>query len=137
MTFIFQVDLKEYEVLLDYPSKAKPNLIQVLSDNKPIFESKFREDKLHEGDDHVDFVDSFLAYSAAGEAVGEVVYVNYGTKEDFDLISNVTGDFYVNVTGKICIVRYGQIFRGNKAQVSPLFSFLILSKLLSKSYTTR
>ncbi len=103
--------------MLDYPDESAPNLIHILSNDSIIFVSKYKEDKLHDGDDHEDFVDSFLAYSAAGEAVGDVVYVNYGTKEDFELISNVTGGFYVDVKGKICIVRYGQIFRGNKAQV--------------------
>jgi hypothetical protein len=66
------------------------------------------------GDNHTNFVDSFLAYSAAGTAEGSVVYVNYGRQEDFQLITNQTGGYYTNVTGKICLVRYGQIFRGNQ-----------------------
>jgi hypothetical protein len=66
------------------------------------------------GDNHTNFVDSFLAYSAAGTAEGSVVYVNYGRQEDFQLITNQTGDYYTNVTGRICLVRYGQIFRGNQ-----------------------
>lgn len=54
-------------------------------------------------------------------ASGEVVYVNYGRKEDFELISNESSAYFTNVTGKICLVRYGLIFRGNKADNSEHF----------------
>ena len=56
------------------------------------------------------FIDAFLAYSAAGEVQGDLVYVNYGTIEDFELLADESNtDYYTNVTGKICIVRYGRV----------------------------
>lgn len=39
------------------------------------------------------------------------MYVNYGRTEDFVQLQREMG---INVTGKIVIVRYGKIFRGNK-----------------------
>lgn len=42
---------------------------------------------------------------------GDLVYVNYGRTEDFLQLER---DMGINVTGKIVIVRYGKIFRGNK-----------------------
>lgn len=42
---------------------------------------------------------------------GDLVYVNYGRTEDFLQLEREIG---INVTGKIVIVRYGKIFRGNK-----------------------
>lgn len=42
---------------------------------------------------------------------GDLVYVNYGRTEDFFRLER---DMGINVTGKIVIVRYGKIFRGNK-----------------------
>ena len=51
-------------------------------------------------------------YSASGNVTGPLVYVNYGTFEDFAKIANV------NLTGTIVIVRYGKIFRGNKAALA-------------------
>ncbi len=39
------------------------------------------------------------------------MYVNYGRTEDFFQLER---DMGINVTGKIVIVRYGKIFRGNK-----------------------
>ena len=112
---------------MDYPDLEKPNLIKLFSVDKEIWRSQYQEVNLHEGDDHEDFVHSFLAYSAAGKAEGEVVYVNYGTKEDFEFItSNPSSHYYTNVTGKICLIRYGQIFRGNKVSKAMLF-FIIQS----------
>lgn len=42
-----------------------------------------------------------------------MVYVNYGRTEDFLQLEREMG---VNVTGRIAIVRYGKIFRGNKVR---------------------
>ena len=39
------------------------------------------------------------------------MYVNYGRVQDFELLKT---NLSVNVTGKIAIMRYGRIFRGNK-----------------------
>ncbi|THH11530.1 hypothetical protein EW145_g577 [Phellinidium pouzarii] len=57
-----------------------------------------------------DAVPTFHGLSKDGEVEGELVYVNYGTKEDYDeLVASGT-----NLTGKIVIARYGEIFRGLK-----------------------
>lgn len=49
--------------------------------------------------------------SAVSSLQGDLVYVNYGRTEDFFQLKRQMG---INVTGKIVIVRYGKIFRGNK-----------------------
>ena len=116
--FLIKVELKTYDLLLDYPDPENPNLIHIFNGTEEIFRSHFKEETLHAGDNHTNFVDSFLAFSPAGEASGNVVYVNYGQEEDFQLITDPESEFYTNVTGKICLVRYGQIFRGNQAQNS-------------------
>lgn len=56
------------------------------------------------------------------------MYVNYGRTEDFSQLQREMG---INVTGKIVIVRYGKIFRGNKVRkVSFLVNFKICQKCL-------
>ncbi|HEU4558219.1 MAG TPA: M28 family peptidase [Longimicrobium sp.] len=50
--------------------------------------------------------------SAAGDARGEVVYVNYGLVEDYAQLDSLG----VSVRGKIAIARYGRSFRGIKAR---------------------
>ena len=61
-----------------------------------------------------DVVQPFLGYSPSGKASGELVYVNYGQVQDFEQLKNLS----VNVTGKIAIMRYGKIFRGNMVILS-------------------
>ena len=43
------------------------------------------------------------------------MYVNYGRVEDFTWLEEDKG---VNFTNKICIARYGKIFRGDKVCVT-------------------
>ncbi len=52
------------------------------------------------------------AYSGSGEVTAEVVYANYGRKEDFEKLKEMG----VDVNGKIVIARYGGNFRGYKAK---------------------
>lgn len=51
-------------------------------------------------------------YSGQGDAVGEVVYVNYGLIEDYAQLDSMG----VSVKGKIAVARYGRSFRGIKAR---------------------
>ena len=60
-----------------------------------------------------DFLSCTFFSFFSGIVEGDLVYVNYGRVEDFDELDKLD----VNVTGKICIVRYGKIFRGNKVNV--------------------
>lgn len=52
------------------------------------------------------------SYSGSGDVTAEVVYVNYGTKEDFEWLDKQG----INVKGKIAVARYGGNFRGYKAK---------------------
>ena len=52
------------------------------------------------------------AFSATGEATGQVVYANYGRREDFEHLRRQG----VDVEGKIVLARYGGNFRGYKAK---------------------
>ena len=49
------------------------------------------------------------------------MYVNYGRKEDFKMLKD---KFNVNCTGKIVIVRYGEIYRGAKVWIPLLLTDL-------------
>lgn len=52
------------------------------------------------------------SYSGSGDHTAEIVYANYGTKEDFEELAKLG----VSVKGKIVIARYGGNFRGYKAK---------------------
>jgi N-acetylated-alpha-linked acidic dipeptidase len=51
-------------------------------------------------------------YSGAGEAAGEIVYVNYGLIEDYARLDSLG----VSVRGRIAVARYGRSFRGIKSR---------------------
>ncbi|KAJ3753899.1 hypothetical protein EV360DRAFT_52645, partial [Lentinula raphanica] len=59
-----------------------------------------------------DYIPPWHGLSAHGEGQGKLVYVNYGTHEDYDEVL-ASGQ---NLTGKVVIARYGGIFRGLKIQ---------------------
>ena len=52
------------------------------------------------------------AYSGSGDVTAEVVYANYGRKEDFEKLKELG----IETKGKIILARYGGNFRGFKAK---------------------
>jgi N-acetylated-alpha-linked acidic dipeptidase len=57
---------------------------------------------------------TFNAYSADGDVTGELVYVNYGTPEDYAQLAKLG----IDVKGKIVIARYGRSWRGIKPKLA-------------------
>ncbi|TNN47945.1 Glutamate carboxypeptidase 2 [Liparis tanakae] len=106
------VELVPYDVLLSYPNQSQPNYIAIVDrSGSEVFNTSLAE-PVPEGYEHVsDIVPPYSAFSAKGQPEGDLVYVNYGRTEDF---SQLEAEMGVNATGKIVIVRYGKIFRGNK-----------------------
>ncbi|KAL5527109.1 hypothetical protein ACEPAG_5900 [Sanghuangporus baumii] len=57
-------------------------------------------------------VPTFHGFSKDGEVEGELIFADYGRKEDYDALEAAG----TNLTGKIVITRYGGIFRGLKVK---------------------
>lgn len=57
---------------------------------------------------------AYLAYQGDGDVQGELVYVNYGMKEDYDTLERLG----VSVKGRIVIARYGNGWRGLKPKLA-------------------
>ena len=122
-----EVRVEGYSMLLDYPDKDKPNYLKLYdSDDKEIWRSHFKED----GVDDPNFIDAFNAYSKSGIVSGDPVYVNYGTIEDFEWLE---AEHPGLTQGKICLTRYGAIFRGNKADNAATFGCIGLGIFLDPS----
>jgi len=60
---------------------------------------------------HPELPIGFNAYSGSGAAEGEVVYANYGRREDFERLRELG----IDVRGRIVLARYGGNYRGYKA----------------------
>ena len=54
----------------------------------------------------------YNGYGAAGDATGDIVYVNYGLVEDYATLDSLG----VSVKGKVVLARYGRSYRGIKAR---------------------
>ncbi|KAF6720902.1 Glutamate carboxypeptidase 2 [Oryzias melastigma] len=108
------VEMVPYDVLLSYPNKSQPNHISIVDQlGNEVFVTSLAEPVPQGYEDVTDIVPPYSAFSAKGQPEGDLVYVNYGRTEDFLQLEREMG---INVTGKIVIVRYGKIFRGNKVK---------------------
>uniref|UniRef100_A0A0B7B352 Aminopeptidase NAALADL1 n=1 Tax=Arion vulgaris TaxID=1028688 RepID=A0A0B7B352_9EUPU len=106
------VHITSYNILLSFPNDSEPNKVQIVNKTSAdvVFSSLAYEPPLPP-DKNKSSVMNFNAYSPAGIASGDLVYVNYGTLEDFEYL---TKNLSLDLSGKIVIIRYGKIFRGNK-----------------------
>ena len=108
----YQVEIEEYKILLPTPETRELTLM------KPeIFHASLSEDSLNE--DPSTFVrDNLLppynAFSTDGNVEGELVFVNYGIPEDYDLLER----YGIDVAGKIAIAKYGKSWRGIKPKLA-------------------
>uniref|UniRef100_A0A8D3E9B6 Aminopeptidase NAALADL1 n=1 Tax=Scophthalmus maximus TaxID=52904 RepID=A0A8D3E9B6_SCOMX len=108
------VEMVPYDVLLSYPNKSRPNYISIVDQlGNEVFNTSLAEPVPEGYEDVADIVPPYSAFSAKGQPEGDLVYVNYGRTEDFFQLQREMG---INPTGKIVIVRYGKIFRGNKVK---------------------
>ncbi len=99
----------DYDVYLPKPGQVSVSVITPERINLPNKEYEYEEDPYTS---HPDLVHGWGAYSGSGNVTAEVVYANYGTKEDFEQLTELN----VSVEGKIVIARYGGNFRGFKAK---------------------
>ncbi len=61
---------------------------------------------------HPDLLNGWNAFSGSGDVTGEVVYANFGTREDYEALDEMG----VSLAGKVVIARYGGNFRGYKVK---------------------
>ncbi|KAK4190470.1 putative vacuolar protein sorting-associated protein 70 [Podospora australis] len=113
--------INTYDVYINYPVDHRLALLQRQDGDEDgkeawevTYEASLTEDVLEEDPTSglEDGVPTFHGYSASGNVTAPVVYVNYGTYQDFEdlLGANIT------LKGKIAIARYGGIFRGLKVK---------------------
>nr|XP_039265961.1 putative N-acetylated-alpha-linked acidic dipeptidase [Styela clava] len=103
-----KVEVYPYEVMLSMPNASDPNYVGILDTNGKLYaKSTSYECK---GKNCENVVSNFNAYGKAGHVEGDMVFVNYGANEDFDELRK----FGLDSRGKICIVKYGKMFRGQK-----------------------
>lgn len=111
-----QVAMTEHSAYISYPNDTATAIgLQLLGDNP--YTATMTEDLMY---DHPSTSQvqpkPFHALSAAGEVQGPLVYVNYGTKEDFEMLQ-LAG---ISVQGCIVIMRNGKMELGLKARLAEM-----------------
>lgn len=102
----------EYKVWLDYPEEVS---VDITAPQGVTMHGPSRERV--EGDPFQDdprVLGAFNGGSPSGDVEAEVVYANYGRPEDFAALERLK----IDVRGKIVLVRYGENYRGDKANAA-------------------
>jgi len=108
----YEVEIEEYEILLPRPKIRELELISPTT-----FSASLEEDSLDEDAStsvREDLLPPYNAFSVDGEVEGELVFVNYGRPEDYEILER----YGIDVTGKIAIAKYGKSWRGIKPKLA-------------------
>ncbi|MFT4031541.1 MAG: M28 family peptidase [Siphonobacter sp.] len=106
----WEVDIYPHDIYLPKgPGDVAVEVVTPVRQPLNIKEYIFPEDK-YAGDPRL--MAGWNAYSGSGDVTAEIVYANYGRKEDFEKLKALG----ISVQGKIVLARYGGNFRGYKAQ---------------------
>jgi N-acetylated-alpha-linked acidic dipeptidase len=104
----FEVSMPSYDVLLSYPKSARLEIV-----GEPGVELARGEPPIPSDPDTAvpEAAVQWNAYAPSADVVGEVVYVNRGSAEDYDALARMG----VDVRGKIALARYFGGYRGGKS----------------------
>jgi N-acetylated-alpha-linked acidic dipeptidase len=103
--------IESFEAMMPWPTERVVEMVAPTRVAMAIKEPVLPEDP-DSGD--ADSTPVFNAYSADGDATGEVVYVNYGMPADYQRLKELG----IDVKGKVVLARYGGGWRGIKPKVA-------------------
>ncbi len=103
--------IETYQVLFPTP---KTRVLEMVSTT--IYKALLKEPALKEDatSNQEDQLPTYNAWSADGDVTGELVFVNYGLPQDYEVLESLG----ISVTGKIVIAKYGRSWRGIKPKVA-------------------
>ena len=103
--------IETFEALMPWPTERVVEMVAPTRAAMAIKEPVLSEDP---DTSDADSTPVFNAYSADGDATGDVVYVNYGMPADYERLKAMK----VDVKGKVVLARYGGGWRGIKPKVA-------------------
>jgi N-acetylated-alpha-linked acidic dipeptidase len=111
----FDAQIENFYVLFPTP---KERLVQLLDASGNVkFTASLQEPAVPEdptSSQTAEQLPTYNAYSADGDVTGPLVYVNYGTREDYEELDRLG----ISVKGAVVIARYGGAWRGIKPKVA-------------------
>jgi N-acetylated-alpha-linked acidic dipeptidase len=108
----FDAHIETYQVLFPTPKERVVELVQPAQ-----FQAKLQEPIIPSDpttDQTSEQLPTYNAYSIDGDVTAPLVYVNYGTREDYEGLDRLG----ISVKGAIVIARYGEDWRGIKPKVA-------------------
>ena len=110
-SFGFEAEIVTYSAWIPLPREVTLDLIAPEKKSLASREQPFDGDK-DSSDSRA--VVGFNSYSPSADVTAPVVYVNYGTEEDYAALDSLG----VSVAGKIALARYGRAYRGVKSKLA-------------------
>jgi len=104
-------EFEVFEVLLPYPKERRLELVQPEAFRATLVEPPIDQDRDSSDSNQLP---TFNAYAGTGDVTAPLVYVNYGTPEDYEALEKMG----VSVKGKIVVARYGRSWRGIKPKLA-------------------
>lgn len=102
--------IEEQEALMPFPTER---IVEMVAPER--YRARLEEPEIPEDPDSGDDgLPVYNAYSADGDVTGDLIYVNYGTPEDYAVLDELG----IDVAGKIVIARYGRSWRGIKPKMA-------------------
>ena len=108
----YDVEVAEYEILLPTPVTRELELVHPSRYVATLQEDSLPEDPSSSVRDGL--LPPYNAFSIDGEVEAELVFVNYGIPEDYEVLER----HGIDVTGKIAIAKYGGSWRGIKPKLA-------------------
>ena len=108
----YEVEMPEYEILLPTPKIRELELTAPTKYVAGLTEETLAEDASTARRDNL--LPPYHAFSRDGEVEAELVYVNYGIPEDYEVLER----YGIDVAGKIVIAKYGRSWRGIKPKLA-------------------
>jgi len=108
----YEAEIEEYEVLLPTPRVRELSLVAPTQFEAELTEASLPEDA--STNERTELLPPYNAFSIDGDVEGELVFVNYGTPEDYEILER----HGVSVEGKIAIAKYGRSWRGIKPKLA-------------------
>lgn len=110
-SFGLDVQVHEYQALLSHPRSVTVTLTAPTGRELRLTEPALAEDPTSQ---HPELGGGYIAYSASGNAAGQVVFVNYGLPADYDAL-RAQG---VSVKDRVALARYGRSHRAVKVHTA-------------------
>ena len=108
----YETELVRYDVSVPFPTVRRVALTAPETWEAALTEAALAEDPSTQAPEGL--LPPYHAFSAAGDVEAELVFVNYGLKEDYEALARRG----IDVKGKIVLAKYGRSWRGIKPKLA-------------------